>query len=153
MQLSKIFSETTRPRAFTFGIQHYLEVLYQYLVDNTSGPFLHVSDLGPFGPSCSLYYCPLLFYLPYIINLVCAPPTTKAGLKSNTHQTTYMDGVQLRNVMVQSIYMYKHRTASILPKIPTVHSRGFHTSDRHRTDCLIFLNCPISMETVHHTMH
>jgi len=30
MQFSKIFlSETTRPRAFIFGIQHHLEVLYQ----------------------------------------------------------------------------------------------------------------------------
>ena len=39
MQFSKIFlPETTRPRAFIFGIQHHLEVLYQYLVDNISGP-------------------------------------------------------------------------------------------------------------------
>ena len=30
MKLSKIFlSETTRPRAFIFGIYHHLEVLYQ----------------------------------------------------------------------------------------------------------------------------
>jgi len=30
MQLSKIYlSETTRPRAFIFGIEHHLKVLYQ----------------------------------------------------------------------------------------------------------------------------
>ena len=29
MQFSKILFETTRPRAFIFGIQHYQEVLYQ----------------------------------------------------------------------------------------------------------------------------
>jgi len=47
MQFSKIFlSESTRPRAFIFDVQHHLEVLYQYLVDNISGP-LEMAPLWP----------------------------------------------------------------------------------------------------------
>ena len=72
MKLSKIFlSETTRPRAFIFGIQHHLEVLYkscsnyaphQYLIILVSHFFkseqLYESDLlKPIKLYHVLYYC------------------------------------------------------------------------------------------------
>ena len=36
--ISRSRGQTLRPGAFIFDVQHHLEVLYQYLVDNISGP-------------------------------------------------------------------------------------------------------------------